>query len=180
MLAALQGLVCFGPRRGGKPTYALRDDWLGSHLPALPREEALAELARRYAHAFAPTTPEDFASWSGLPLRDARAGWVAAEPVAGESPQPPPTPEAPQPPDVRLLPAFDTYLLGYRTRDFAVAPAHAKRVWPGGGIVRAAIVANGRAVGTWRRAGERIEIEPFDGGDLAVDEEVADVRRFLS
>jgi hypothetical protein len=173
MLAALEGLVCFGPRRGAKPTYALRADWLGTQLRSLPREEALAELARRYQRAFAPTTAEDFASWSGLPLRDARAGWAAAA-------EPPPAPAAPHPPDVRLLPAFDTYLLGYRTRDFAVPPAHAKRVWPGGGIVRPAIVANGRVIGTWRRAGGRIDIDPFDGANLDVDEELADVRRFLA
>jgi hypothetical protein len=177
MLAALHGHVCFGPRAPrGKPTYALRDDWLGPNLPTLPREDALTELARRYARAFAPTTAEDFASWSGLSLRDARAGWVAASgPVEAE-----PRGSPPDPPDLRLLPAFDTYLLGYRTRDFAVPPAHAKRVWPGGGIVRPAIVANGRAIGTWRRAGEKIEIEPFEGAEPDVHDEVADVRRFLA
>src|SRR4051812_566347 len=76
-LAAYQGLVCNGPIRGGKPTYVLRDDWLGSDLPRLPREQAVAELVRRYLRAFGPAEPEDFASWSGLPLRDARAGWPA-------------------------------------------------------------------------------------------------------
>jgi hypothetical protein len=173
-LAALEGHLCFGPRRGAKATYALRDDWLGTQLRPLAREQALRELARRYARAFAPTTPEDFAAWSGLPLRDARAGWALVQPVDGETPRPP------APPDVRLLPAFDTYLLGYRTRDFAVPAAHTKRVWPGGGIVRPAVVANGRALGTWRRSGERVEIEPFEGADPPVDGEVADVRRFLA
>jgi hypothetical protein len=171
-LAALEGHVCFGPRApGGKPTYALRDDWLGADLPTLPREAALAELARRYARAFAPAEPEDFASWSGLPLRDARAAWTD---VKAQSASPP------DPPDVRLLPAFDTYLLGYRTRDAIVPPQHARAVWPGGGIVRPTIVSNGRAVSTWRRGGKRVELEPFDDAPVDVDDEVADVRRFLS
>jgi hypothetical protein len=55
-------------------------------------------------------------------------------------------------------------------------------VWPGGGIVRPAIVANGRGVGTWRRAGTRVELEPFpaSGFDVrAANPEVADVQRFL-
>jgi hypothetical protein len=174
-LAALQGLVCFGPpARGGKPTYALRDDWLGRDLPRLTRDEALAELARRYVRGFAPTAPEDFASWSGLPLRDARAAWGV---IAPRSPDPPP---APNPPVVRLLPAFDTYLLGYRTRDAVVPPKHARRVWPGGGIVRPTVVANGRAVGTWRRTGARVELEPFPGTEVDADDEVADVQRFLA
>jgi hypothetical protein len=176
MLAALQGHVCFGPpARGGKPTYVLRDDWLGSGLPQLSREQGLAELARRYVRAFGPAAPEDFASWSGLPLRDARAGWAAVGET--ERPEEPP----PDPPVVRLLPAFDTYLLGHRTRDAIVPAEHARRVWPGGGIVRPTIVANGHAVGTWRRAGAKIELEPFaEPRDVAAGEEVADVQRFLA
>ena len=61
-----------------------------------------------------------------------------------------------------------------------VAPEFARRVFPGGGIVRPTIVADGRAVGTWRRAGAKVEIEPFDGAGLGVDGEVADVQRFLA
>lgn len=170
-LAALQGIVCNGPMRGGKPTYVLRDDWLGRDLPRLSREQAVAELARRYVRAFGPAEPEDFASWSGLPLRDARAGW----PKGGS-----PVAEPPARGDTRLLPAFDTYLLGYRTRDFCVPPEHARAVWPGGGIVRPTVVVDGRGVGTWRRTGAKIEIEPFPGEAIDAAGEIADVRRFLS
>jgi hypothetical protein len=170
-LAALRGLVCNGPPRGGKPTYVLRDDWLGAGVPRLDRDAAVAELARRYLRAFAPAEPEDFASWSGLRLRDARAGWREAG--GGRAPRPP------EPPIVRLLPAFDTYLLGYRTRALTVAGAHARKVWPGGGIVRPTVVENGRAVGTWRRSGTEVEVEPFPGEAFDADDEAADVRRFL-
>jgi hypothetical protein len=176
-LPALQGLVCFGPPRGGKPTYVLRDDWLGGGLPELSRERALEELARRYARAFGPAEPEDFASWSGLPLRDARAGWAAvrsraaADARAGDA--------AVAAPITRLLPAFDTYLLGYRSRSFCVPEARARAVWPGGGIVRPTVVVDGCGVGTWRRVGTRVEVEPFGDEVLETAEEVADVRRFL-
>jgi hypothetical protein len=175
-LAALQGLVCFGPPRAGKPTYALRDDWLGPNLPRLPRERALAELALRYVRAYGPAAPEDLAAWSGLPLRDARAAWPEPLPAVEAIP-------APDPPIVRLLPAFDTYLLGYRTRDLAVPRAGAREVWPGGGIVRPTVIANGLAVGTWRRARGGVEVEPFAGA--AIDEAslasaVADVQDFVS
>jgi hypothetical protein len=172
-LAALQGHVCFGPTRGGKPTFVLRDDWLGAGLPRLSREQAVAELARRYAHAFAPAEAEDFAVWAGLALRDARAGWAGVEPLRRDE-------AAPEPPIVRLLPAFDTYLLGYRSRDFAVPAEHARKVWPGGGIVRPTVVENGRAVATWRRRGTATEIDPFDRTRVMADDEVADVERFLS
>jgi hypothetical protein len=172
-LAAFEGHVCFGEPRGGKPTYALVEDWLGTGLPRLGREEAVATLARRHASAFGPATAEDFASWSGLPVRDASAGWPAD--IEEETPV-----AVPDPAVVRLPPAFDTYLLGYRSRDFAVPEAHARAVWPGGGILRPTVVANGRAVGTWRRSGPRVEVEPFDGASIDAAEEADDVRRFLS
>jgi hypothetical protein len=180
-LAAIDGHVCFGPVRGGNPTYALRDDWLGRDLPRLPRARALAELALRYVRAYGPAAPEDMAAWSGLPLRDARAGWRTVRSEVDEQGDD----SAPAAAPPRLLPAFDTYLLGYRTRDFAVAPEHARRVWPGGGIVRPTVTLGGRAVGTWRqqRRGRRvaIAIEPFAAGDDPVDAaaEIADVGRFL-
>jgi hypothetical protein len=170
-LAAIQGLVCFGPPRGGKPTYVLRDDWLGSGLPRMPREQAVRELALRYVRAFGPAEPRDFAIWSGLPLRDARAGWEAV----GK----PRTAVPARAGVTRLLPAFDTYLLGYRSRDFCVATEHARKVWPGGGIVRPTVVVDGRAVGTWRRSGVKVELGPFPGEELDATAEVADVQRFL-
>jgi uncharacterized protein YcaQ len=193
-LAALEGHVCFGPPAGAKPTYVLRDDWIGP-LPARPRHEALAELARRYVGAYGPAAPEDLAAWSGLALRDARAGWAAIAPdlvevrVRGERAWLAREDAAllgeplPKQPPLRLLPAFDTYLLGYRTRDLAVPPEHARRVWPGGGIVRPTVMENARAVGTWRRRGDAIDVEPFDAArppDAAqLADELEDVRRFL-
>ncbi len=61
----------------------------------------------------------------------------------------------------RLLPGFDPYLLGWRDRGFAVDPAHARRVHPGGGILRATAVANGRAVATWTAPGGAVALAPF-------------------
>ena len=174
-VTALQGLTVNGPNRSGRPSFVLRDDWLGSDLPSLPRGEALAELARRYERAFRPATAEDFATWSGLPLRDARAGFSSLAPRGART-----GPRAPKPPDIRLLPAFDTYLLGYRSREFAVPPEHARAVAPGGGIIRPTVVENGRAVGTWRRAGSNVEIEPFERGSIEAAAEIADVQRFLA
>jgi hypothetical protein len=54
-------------------------------------------------------------------------------------------------PVVREREALHTvaYLLGWRDRSFAVAAEDARRVHPGGGIVRATAVADGRVLGTW-------------------------------
>jgi hypothetical protein len=172
LLAALEGHLCFGPLARGKPTFVLRDDWLGPDLPRMPRDTAVAELARRYLRAFGPAEPEDFATWAGLPLREARAAWPGASAARRAA-------AAPDPPVTRLLPAFDTYLLGYRSRDFTVPREHARKVWPGGGIVRPTVVENGHAIATWKRSGAKIEIEPFGRRAVTADDEIADVARFL-
>ena len=80
------------------------------------------------------------------------------------------------------MPTFDTYLLGYRGRDLAVPAEHARSVWPGGGIVRATVLVNGLASGTWRLrrrgSGYALDVEPF-GREVDVRAEADDVRRFL-
>ena len=81
---------------------------------------------------------------------------------------------------VRLLPALDTYLLGYRTREFALAPEHARAVHPGGGWISPTVTVDGRVVGTWRlQPNGTVAIAPFDELPPDVDAEAADVRRFL-
>jgi hypothetical protein len=194
-LAARRGIAVLGPARDGQPAFALTRDWLG-RAPDVPiegdaRVAALAELARRYLEGHGPATAADLAAWAGLALRDARAGLsaIASEladlgadlvDLAGR-PAPPDGAVAP-----RLLPAFDPYLLGWRDRAFAVPAAHARRVHPGGGMLRAVATAGGAAVGTWsaRRRGGRLAVEVAPFARLAppvaraLDAEAADVARF--
>jgi hypothetical protein len=88
---------------------------------------------------------------------------------------------------VRLLGAFDTYLLGYRSRGHAVGEDDwARRILPGGGVLRPTICVDGRLVGLWssQRNGNRltVEVEPFAplGDDImeSVSAEVQDIGRF--
>src|SRR5687767_1355201 len=46
-IAAQDGLICFGPRKGKQQTFVLLDEWLPSY-PMLNKDEALGELALRY------------------------------------------------------------------------------------------------------------------------------------
>jgi hypothetical protein len=87
---------------------------------------------------------------------------------------------------VRLLPAWDTYLMGHRDREFIAEPVQWRRIMPGGGILRPSIVVDGVAAGTWRlrRGGStfKVEVEPFAPLDAATGKEIAaeaaDVGRF--
>lgn len=196
--ASLEGIICFGPTIGGKATHILLDSWLdgaGSD-PA----DAGAELARRHVSAYAPTTLEDFAVWSGLPAGEARRGFdsIADEllelDVEGTPMWMPQTHAElldqvmlDERPAIKMLGAFDPYLLGYRTRDLGVGPELLKRVHPGGGIIRPTVLVDGRAVATWarKRMGRKVSItvSPFeslsDEVRTGIDEEVEDIGRFL-
>lgn len=192
VLTVVGGPAFIGPDAGGR-TFAARNDWLGPLKPR-PREEALAELARRYFAAFSPATERDFAYWSGLPLGDCRAGMKRIgkelEPIGsgdfalfgmrGS------VARAPRSPVVRLLGAFDTYLMGYASRGHAVDEAGAKEIMPGGGILRPTICVDGRFVGTWRskRVGRKLSVtfewfsEPDGLWAEAIAAEARDVARF--
>jgi len=121
--------------------------------PLPDRDDALRELGRRYVAGHAPAGAEDFARWSGLPTADVRTAWVDEPRVEGDV----------EPGDVCLLPAFDEWLLGWASRSFVLADEHAKRVAPGGGIIRPIAIADGRAFATWRLDRRRrcIELDPF-------------------
>jgi hypothetical protein len=196
--AALAGVICLGPDRGRDFTYVLLEDWVRPS-PVRSREAALGELARRHLAAFGPSGPEDLASWSGLPMGDARAAWglvangcvevsVAGRPawmrasrIDWIDARPAPTPV------VRLLPGFDAYLLGHRSRELVVAPNYAKRVNAGGGIVHPTLLIDGRVEGTWRSRRRRsaldVIVEPFEPllpeVQTGLEVEIEDLGRFL-
>jgi hypothetical protein len=158
--AALAGLTVRGPVVGKEQAYVLVRDWLGAQ-PKVDRGRALAELARRYLAGHGPAGDRDLARWAGLPLRDARAGLEA---IAGELEQRPdglvdlagrPPPEPLPPP--RLLGAFDPLLLGWSSREEVVGPH--KLLVTINGIFRPFALVGGRAVGTWRLSGKKLEIE---------------------
>ena len=157
MQAELDQVICSGPRRGKQFTYALLAERVPSG-PQFTRDEALAELAHRYARSHGPASVRDFAWWSGLPIPDARRAFEAVSPalerrtvgtrtlwsVESEAPTARPTRAA------HLLPVYDEYLIAYKDREIAMDPRTQ-------GFDRAQrddfghyIVINGRFAGTWR------------------------------
>jgi hypothetical protein len=178
-LAALRGETVLGPMAGGEQRFALARDWLGRGGP-VDRDAARAELARRYLAGHGPATARDLAAWAGIPLRDARAGLAAIRPVElGNGLLDAAPREAPGPVAPRLLGAFDPYVLGWQDRSFAVDPAHARIVHPGGGILRAVATVQGEVRGTWRLRDGRVTVEPFAGERDRWRAEAADVEQYL-
>jgi hypothetical protein len=160
--AELDGLICSGARRGNQFTYALLDERVPTTgKPA--RDEALAELARRYFTSHGPATLADFVWWSGLTAKDARSsvemvqGHLVKEVIDGKSYW-----LSSSGMTVRrasrlayLLPAFDEYLVSYKDRGAAVEGSNSKQAIRSNVLLGPVIVIGGRVVGTWKRTLEK-------------------------
>lgn len=167
----LLGRLCYGP---GETWVAVRD-WLGKPLVL---DGDLEELARRYLTAYGPATPKDFATWSGLPVPQARQGLQAVATVSldVEGVEFSAVADLPGAPDLRFLGEFDPYLLGYADRRHALAEEYRKHIHPGGGMLRPAIVEAGRVIGSWKHAD--LSYELFDDSAAAPAAELDDLARF--
>jgi uncharacterized protein YcaQ len=161
--AVIEGLIVYGPPRGAEATFVRVDTWLPTQ-PAVDVEDARAELLRRFLSAFGPATPHDFSKWSGLKTSDARIvmaalgdeivdvsvdgapGWIrrvdlpALAAFVGR---------APDDGDVRLLGAFDPFLLAHATKEHLVAPRYYKRVYRAQGWISPVVLRGGTIVGVW-------------------------------
>lgn len=172
---AQTGLICLGPHEGKQQTFVLLDEWV-PQLRELSREEALAELAKRYIASHGPATIYDFAWWTGLTISEARVGfhaiqgalcvekrhgqeyWLSSDALSSEA-----YPSS----NFHLLPGFDEYLLGYKDRSAILAAEHVQKVVPGNnGVFMPMLVVAGQVVGTWKRTLKKNELaillKPFD------------------
>lgn len=161
LLASLHALIVRGPMVRGQHAFVLTRDWLGESKP-VERDRALAELARRYLAGHGPATDRDLAYWSGLALRDARAGLlgISSEVVerGGLVSLKGKKPTSPLPPP-RLLGSFDPLLLGWKSRE-PVLGADALAVVTGG-LFRPFAIVRGRAAATWTLRSGEIKMKPL-------------------
>jgi hypothetical protein len=179
-LAAMRGLIVRGPVIAREHAYVLARDWLGEP-PAIDRDRALTELARRYLIGHGPAGERDLAKWSGLPLRDVRTGLraIAGELVTREDglldlARRAPAAELPPP---RLLGAFDPLLLGWHSREPILRAYRHRDVVTVNGIFRPFALVRGRVVATWTMTAGKVVVKPFgrlsrrDTSALAADAE---------
>jgi len=136
----VEGLICYGPSRGAEVTLARTDRWLGPQ-PEIDEEDAKRELLRRFLRAYGPATLAYFVKWSGIGVVEATPAWesiggdVQEIAVDGASAwilrrDARALAEA-EPNDrlVRLLPAFDSYLLAHAVKDHLLEARFYKRVY---------------------------------------------------
>lgn len=182
--AELEMRVCNGAKKG---SYALFDVKVPPS-DKVPREEALARLAKMYFTSRGPATWKDFAWWSGLSAGDAKEAMAASgmklasndlqgltfHHVAPDGPIPSARVTA-------LLPCFDEYTVGYAEGRDIIFPAGVDRARIGNGIFHPVIVAGNELAGTWRKVTKRpyVELNTFsDGGEARTKALNAWVERF--
>lgn len=162
-------------------------------------EQAEDMLLRRYLQTYGPATAEDFSLWTGISLTEARQiwkrkeasfasvdveGWEAAvlrkdltELLHTEHERP----------LVRLLPYFDSYLLGHKERQHLVSLNHHSKIYRSQGWIAPVVLVDGRATAIWEYARERNvlrvkvgKLEPLSRQIItAIHEEAQDLGRFL-
>ena len=155
-MAEISGTLCSGDLLPTKATYALAADKV---KPAgkIDRDETLMLLARKYFQSHQPATLEDFVWWSGLNVSDCRRGiamlgnaihavkWKGREFYLTD--------------DCRtrgfgkgkylLIPPYDEYLIGYKSRDIVLPPEHRHRAHNSSGIFQPIIARDGIICGNW-------------------------------
>jgi hypothetical protein len=194
-----EGLICYGPARGSEITFIRTDKWLRGHPKKMDVREAHQTLLMRFLAAYGPATPRDFAKWSGIRMPEIRESWGAVKNqltevmIEGQAAWLPRksfkhlSAAGFSEPVVRMLPAFDPFLLAHAAKDHLVLRTHYKRVYRNQGWISPVILIDGRVAGIWshvRKSGKlRVEVAPFEKFPkrirALIEEEAASLAGFL-
>jgi hypothetical protein len=192
---AWQGVLCYGPPRDNLVTFTRPGSYL-SGWQGLPDVDAAAPLViERYLGSYGPATPATFDDWllRGATPKSLLKGWFAELATAGrlvtvkvegqrrfvrvEDVEDVEAMAAmPANTSVRLLPAFDQYVLGPGTKDpHLLVPARRAEVSRAGGWIAPVVLRGGRVIGTWEVADAAVRVaifseeEPVDGAAIKAE-----------
>lgn len=181
--AELDGIICSGSVTGNKQSYVILSDRIPKKK-IFTRDEALAELAKKYFTSRSPATLKDFTWWSGLSTTSARQALdsvkssFVSEKINSEiywfvDPVDLPTKEKIT---INLLPAFDEYIISYQDRTAVLPPEHLQKTVTANGIFWPVILLNGQVIGKWKRMIKKdkvlIEIELFQPQHKATRDQI--------
>jgi hypothetical protein len=175
-MAELSGTLCSGDLLPMKASYALTASKVKSQRQT-DRDEALMRFTQKYFQSRQPATLEDFVWWSGLNISDCRKGiellgdtihierWKGRDFYLTD--------------DCRtrgfrkdkflLIPPYDEYLIGYKSRDIVLPPEHRHRAHNNSGIFQPIITHDGIVCGNWTPFKEDCQAGFFNG-DFGAEE----------
>ena len=170
-----------------KATYALAADKVGPPVN-MERDEALARFTRKYFQSHQPATLEDFAWWSGLNISDCRKGvellgdglhkerWKGRDFYLTENCRT----RGFRKGKYLMIPPYDEYLIGYKSRDIVLAPEYKHKAHNNSGIFQPIIVKDGVVCGNWSPFKTDCMVEFFVGEHTDdIQEEWMRYKRFL-
>ena len=159
------GLTVHAEPSGRESCFARVDRWLpNANIGGIEETKARQQLLIKYLRSYGPASTQDFACWSGMSTSEARKTiedcrelveiklegsstelWMLQENYKNIERI---DPDAPVPP--RLLPKYDSYLMGHKNRSRIIRDELLQKVYrPVVGEVAATVLINGRIVGTW-------------------------------
>ena len=195
---AARDVIVSGPGDGNEATYVRADKWVPDWKD-MTVEKAERELLVKYLRAFGPTTLQDFALWAGMYVRDAKPIWESeAENLVHVDVEGSKASilrsdlrhlertELDEP-LVRLLPYFDSFLLGHKSHRNIVDLRNHKKIYRDQGWISPVLLVDGRAQGMWSHDQKKdilnVQVTPFSriSGTVSsrIKEEASDLGRFL-
>ena len=175
-MAEFTGTLCSGDLLPLKATYALTTNKV-KRTAKMDRDEALMRFTHKYFQSRQPATLEDYVWWSGMNVSDCRKGiallgdtihvernkgrdWYLTD-------------------DCRtrgfrtgkflLIPPYDEYLIGYKSRDIVLPPEHRHHAHNNSGIFQPIIARDGIICGNWSPFRNECQVEFFNGEYNAED-----------
>lgn len=173
----IEGVLVSGDLKENNATWALAEIKLSkvnarsSHHLHLSTDEALSLLAHKYFRSHSPATFEDFCWWTGLPISQNRRALqlIAADleeinvesqnmfvykPLSLVSHNVNNIVAGSKPDNLNkalvLLPPYDEYLIGYKSRWVALKKEHEPKAHNNFGIFHPVILYKGQVVGNWK------------------------------
>lgn len=171
-MAEFSGTLCSGDLLPTKATYALTANKVKPQ-GTIDREEALMRFTRKYFQSHQPATLEDFVWWSGLNVNDCRKGiallgdtihketWKGRSFYLTDNCRT----RGFRTGKLLLIPPYDEYLIGYKSRDIVLPPEHRHRAHNNSGIFQPIIAHDGIICGNWYPFREDCQVDFFDGSN---------------
>lgn len=172
-MAEFSGTLCSGDLLPTKATYALSTEKVGPRPAQIERDEALMRFTRKYFQSRQPATLEDFVWWSGQNVNDCRKGiallgdtihketWKGREFYLTNNCRT----RGFRTGKLLMIPPYDEYLIGYKSRDIVLTPEHRHRAHNNSGVFQPIIAHDGIICGNWSPFREDCQVVFFNGSN---------------
>lgn len=172
-MGELDGCLVSGNLLPMKATYALTERKVPSAPLSIDRDEALLRFAHKYFQSHQPATLEDFVWWSGMNKGDCLRGmallgdtlhkevWGGREFYLLDGCRT----RGCHSDECLLIPPYDEYLIGYKSRDLVLDPVHRHLAHNNSGNFNPIVVQDGIVCGNWSPFAPDVPATFFPGYD---------------